>query len=154
MSWYNSNAYPYTQIQTIIECLPLDKLEAAEVFVFGKKRTITYVPNGVLSFSNCPPIDEDELLQQKTTLEQILITLRFVYQFFKMSFYFRDARTEEDEVEANIEEVDRIFEIIDNINKRGKPVTVKKFYTDSIQLLFQFFFNFSFILTRIYNFFR
>ncbi len=42
-----------------------------------------------------------------------------------MSFYFRDARTEEDEVEANIEEVDRIFEIIDNINKRGKPVTVK-----------------------------
>jgi hypothetical protein len=35
-----------------------------------------------------------------------------------MSFYFRDARTEEDEVEANIEEVDRIFEIIDNINKR------------------------------------
>ena len=38
-----------------------------------------------------------------------------------MSFYFRDARTEEDEVEANIEEVDRIFEIIDNINKRGKP---------------------------------
>jgi hypothetical protein len=106
--------------------LPLDKLEAAEVFVFGKKRTITYVPNGVLSFSNCPPIDEDELLQQKTTLEQILITLRFVYQFFKMSFYFRDARTEEDEVEANIEEVDRIFEIIDNINKRGKLVISKE----------------------------
>ncbi len=58
-----------------------------------------------------------------------------------MNFYFRDARTEEDEVEANIEEVDRIFEIIVNINKRGKPVTVKKFYTDSIQLPFSIFFS-------------
>ena len=59
-------------MQSILESLPIEQLEAAEQRVYGKSMTPMYTPEATLSFTGCPPVDEDQLMKDNVTVEKIL----------------------------------------------------------------------------------